>query len=207
MLLSRLLPFAAVALLAPGCPNPSICAAPVAVWGDAQKPARLEIVTRNTDGTYAELTAENQPVELTFPIQGGHVLFVGARIFNLGACGDSLAASLKNPLTGEILATEKRSVDFVHGGADGGTPDLSDTSNVANVPACPDASARDVVETDWVLEVSVTDKQQRTATASRHVRPACHQTDPDARAQCVCECQANYVFGRCGRTDGGADGG
>jgi hypothetical protein len=207
LLLTRALTVVGLGLLCAACPGPLPCAAPVAVWGDAQKAPELSILARNEDGTTAELTQEGQPVELTFPIQGGHVLFIGARIRNLGACGNELSASLRNPTTGDILATEKRSVDFVQGGPDGGTPDLSDTSSLANVPACPDTTARDVADTDWLLEVKVTDKQQRTATASRHVVPRCQQRDPDARAQCLCECRANYVFGRCGHSDGGADGG
>lgn len=194
-------------LLCAACPGPLPCAAPVSVWGDASKPPDLAILARNEDGTFVELAGDGQPVALTFPIQGGHVLFIGARIRNLGACGNELSASLRNPTTNDIYATEKRSVDFVLGGSDGGTPDLSDTSSVANVPACPDSTGRDVADTDWLLEVKVTDKQHRSALASRHVTPRCNQSDPDARAQCLCECRANYVFGKCGRADGGADGG
>ena len=191
-----------------GCPGPGPCKAPVAVWGDAQKAPTLAILTRSLDGTYSELTADATPIDLTFPIQGGHVLFVGARIQNLGACGDTLTANLRNPTSGEILAVESRSVDFTVAADGGGTADLSDTSNVANVPACPDASARDVLDTDWVLEVTVVDKQKRTATATRPVRPACRQSDPFARELCACECRADYFFGKCGRNDAGsADGG
>ena len=166
------------------------------------------MLVRNLDGTFVEVKNDATLVDLIFPIQGGHVIFVGARIRNLGACGDTLSATLRNPTTGEIFAFENRSVDFTVGDSDGGTPDLSDTSSLANVPACPDNSARDVADTDWVLEVTVTDKQKRVATATRHVQPACRQADANARALCACECRAEYFLGKCGRADGGnLDGG
>jgi hypothetical protein len=203
--------FAALAVLCPlltACPGPRTCTSPVDVWGDASLAPELAILVRNLDGTFAELTGDGMPIDLTFPIQGGHVLFVGARIKNLGACSDALSATLRDPMTQQILAFENRSVDFPLAASGGGTPELTDVSSLANVPACPDTAARDVVDTDWVLEVAVTDKQKRVARSSKTVRPRCSQPDPAARAMCECECRGDYFLGKCGRMDAGiTDGG
>jgi hypothetical protein len=190
------------------CPGPRTCKAPVDTWGAPGAAPSLTILSRALDGTYAAV-GEGGPVDLTFPVQGGHVLFIGARILGLGACGDELSATLKNPATSEILAFETRSVDFTVGDSTlGGTPDLSDTASVANVPACPDIAARDVLDTEWVLEVMVTDKQKKVASASKKVLPRCRQVDAAERAACECECRGDYYLGKCGQPqDGGTDGG
>src|SRR5579871_4826783 len=171
----------ALALCA-GCPPPpSNCP----FWGTKGAPASIEIGMW-LDGGFSELTQDGMPVDLTFPVQGGHVLFVGARIHDMPGCRQTIAAEVYVP-GGSLYAFEERRVDFTVPDEDGGLPDLSDTSNVANVPMCPDYGTRDVVNQDWVLTVTVSDDAGYSATAQRHVTPVCRQTDPTALTLCQCE--------------------
>ena len=162
---------------------------------------------RLDDGTFGELTQDGMPIDLTFPVQGGHVLFVGARIHDMPECRQTLAATVVDD-AGVLYATELRRVDFPVADSDGGLPDLSDPANAANVPMCPDFGSRDVVNQDWILEVTVSDDAGYAASRTRHVTPVCRQSDPTALALCRCECSANYFLGKCGRAaDAGADAG
>ena len=168
---------------------------------------------RLSDGGFGELTQDGMPVDLTFPTQGGHVLFVGARVHDMPECNQLLSATVSDPQTGALYSTEERVVDFPVADDSGGIPDLSDTASVANVPMCPDYGTRDVLNQDWVLQVSVADDAGYSANALRHVTPVCRQTDPAALANCQCECAANYFLGKCvpgrdaGPGDAGTDGG
>lgn len=200
----------AVAALCAACPAPPPArCSDVEVWGDPAATPQVRIGMRGSGGTFEELTGDGDPVDLIFPLQGGFVLFVGARIQNMNVCRNELSSTLRDPATGIIHAFEKRIVDFPIPADDWGQPDLRDPANVANVPVCPDYTNRDVVDTDWKLEVKVRDLDGREAFASRLVRPACRQSDPGQRARCACECSANYYFGKCGGPDGGTllDGG
>jgi hypothetical protein len=182
-------------------------------WGTQGALPFIEIGMRLADGGFGELTQDGLPVDLTFPTQGGHVLFVGARIHDMPKCNDVLSATVSNPQTGAQYATEEREVSFKVADGTGGIPDLSDTAYVANVPMCPDYGARDVLNQDWVLQVVVADDAGDAPTKLRHVTPVCRQSDPAALAQCQCECAANYFLGKCapgrdaGSSDGGTDGG
>jgi hypothetical protein len=156
------------------------------------------MVARTLDGDAEPLEADGAAVDLTFPVQGGHVLFLGARVKNLLACRAELGAKVLDPNTGHIAAEEKRQVAFsVPAGGGWGMSDISDTAELANVPACPNFLDRDLVDTRWKVELSVIDEDGRKATVSRELVPVCRQTDPYARALCRCECRAGYSFGRC----------
>lgn len=148
--------------------------------------------------------ADGDPVDLRFPVQGGHVLYVAARIHNLLPCRAELSASLVDPGTGQVATEERRQVDFGLDGGGGGISDLSDPANVANVPVCPDLFDRDFVDAPWNLVVSVKDLEGRVATATRRVIPSCRQAGSYSRAACRCECSAHYVFGKCSVLDGGS---
>lgn len=194
------------ALAAAGCRMDCGPRCPVEFWGSRDAGSEVVIGMRTDDGTFEEVVAAGDPVDLTFPVQGGHVLFVAARVRNLAACRSELRARLREPDGGPIAAEEKRVIDFGTSAPQGfGEADVSDTANVANVPACPNWHTRDIVDADWLLEVTVRDRDGRTATTTRRVRPVCRQSDASARDLCVCECRANYFFGKC--PGGGRDGG
>jgi len=197
-----------VMLGAAACPGPT---KPCPFWGVRGGTPSLEIGMRLDGGTFGELTQDGQPAELTFPVQGGHVLFVGARIHDMPGCRQTLSADVFDA-SGTLYSTEVRQVDFTVADDGGAITDLSDTSSVANVPMCPDYGDRDVVNQDWVLRVTVSDDAGFTATASRHVTPVCRQTSAAALALCQCECAAHYMLGKCANlpdagTDAGTDGG
>lgn len=160
---------------------------------------------RQDDGTFVPVN-DGDAVDLEFPVQGGHVLYVGAQILNMGGLHDDLLARLRDPTTNVILAEDRRRVDFVFDAGGSGQTDLSDPANVANVPACPDFEPRPVLGTTWVLEVTVTDSRDAGGTVRHPVTPVCRQLDAGPLALCECECAANFYLGKCG-ADGGVDGG
>jgi hypothetical protein len=166
-------------------------------WCNPSVPAQVELGMRVAD-SFSPVAADGQPVDLEFPVQGGHVLFVAARIQNLDGCAAELSSRLIDPASGEVLAQEKRSVDFTVKDGMGGISQLSETANTANVPACPAFGPRDVVGAAWHLEVKVKDRSGKEATAQRLVVPSCRQADAKARAACICECSKNYYLGKCG---------
>lgn len=200
-----------VALLVPlvaGCPSPQPC-----FFGDEGAPPEMDVGMRGTRGVFIDVN-DGDPVDLTFPVQGGHVLFVAARLRNMNGCRVDFSARLVDPDTGELGSEEeRRQIDFTVDGGNGVIPDLSDTANTANVPVCPNTfGSKDRVDVPWNLEVVARDEQGREARAVRRVVPMCRQPGPYSRAACVCECKAGYYLGKCslsgdGGVDGGADGG
>jgi hypothetical protein len=193
---------ALVALCA--CPEPQTkCKR--GVWGSADEPPELDIGMRGLRGAFIEVQ-DGDEVDLEFPVQGGHVFFVGARLRNMAACDVDIVARVKNPTNGQQYSYEARPILFATDGGTGVISDLEEPANAANIPMCPNYTDRDLVGQEWDLEVTATDIDGRTATATRRVRPACRQPGPNARAECLCECQAHYYFGKCG-LDGGFDAG
>jgi hypothetical protein len=195
----RVLALGAVLLLA-ACPSPSSDCEPL--WGATDAAPELDIGMLGPGGTFVEVSDEDL-VDLEIPPQGGVVLFVGARVRNLCGKRAELRADLRFPDGGQVLAYEVRSVSFIVDGGQGLLTDLSDPANVANVPVCPNITTRDVENQEWLLEVSVKDSRDAKATATRRVRPQCRQTNPADRALCSCDCEANYVFGKCAPDAGG----
>ena len=174
--------------------------------GTRSEPAQLDIGMRGLRGTFVEVK-DGDPVDLEFPVQGGHVLFAGAQLRNMDPCRVELTGRLRHPATGEVVTEEKRNLDFTVDGGNGVLADMVDTANVSNIPVCPNFHDRDFVDTEWVLEVEAKDRAGRLASTQRRVIPSCRQSGPHARAACQCECRANYFFGRCtpdaGRPAGG----
>lgn len=159
--------------------------------------------------------AERDPVSLTRPIQGGHVLFIGAKVRNLSDKGASVLGELRRskapdgtPLSepGGVLYSDERSVS-VELLADGWKQVTASPDDLANIPGCPNLLDVDIVDNPLFLVVRYTDGKGRTATATRTVTPRCLDADGTARRSCICECQARYTVDRClGLTspDGGA---
>jgi hypothetical protein len=148
---------------------------------------------------------DGDPLPLETPPQGGHVSFVAALVRNVDPCNVKLSAKLRSPRSGAVQAEEARSVsfDFGLGGGDGGdagawgAADLSDIANAANIPACPVYGPETLVDEPFTLVVTITDRDGRSTSVTRSVVPSCLQTDPAERADCRCECSADYTLGRC----------
>ena len=193
-----------VAPCAAGCHSP-----PPECWGDCSLPGILIVGMRDDSGNFVEVH-DGDAVDLTLPVQGGHVLFVAARVQNMEKRGVTLVGRLRDPVSLSVMAQDQRQIDFVDPAPNGfGQPDLADTSQVANITVCPDYLTRDVVAQDWILDVSVSDSRRVAVEVSHHVIPSCRQTDAAGLASCQCECLGCYFLGKCGGASAlvGCDGG
>jgi hypothetical protein len=145
---------------------------------------------------------DGDPVELWRAPQGGHVLVVGARIRGLGGETISLRVRVRDPESNRILAEEKRTVvtELVPD-EPGWRQTLRQTNSQAtHVPVCPNYGARDIVSQTQRVEVHVTELYapvETTGQTELTLVPSCMQNEPSHLAQCVCECTADYVLGRC----------
>ena len=188
---TRLFLYALRVTLALGCSTPAEeSAAPSGPCplGDASSTAKTEmtIVARTPDGRLAPL-AEGDALSLIEPPQGGQVVFVGVRAKNLDGCGVLVTASLRDATSGRLIGIESRPIDLVKA-ADGfgETPSPGDITTFANVPVCPNRDAvRALSGLPYQLDVSLRDREGRTAQASISVVPTCSE-----QVLCPCECGA-----------------
>jgi hypothetical protein len=181
----------------------------VPFWGDPLGTPTIEIGQLGEARDFVELK-DGDPVDLRFPTQGGHVLYIAARVHNMSGCRTTVRATLKDPTGANTPTYEGRVLDFLFADGDGGIPDMRDTANLANVPVCPNYGKRDYVDQEYELEVTVSDLVDaggRKATVTRRVRPVCRQTGPNSLAACRCDCQADFFPGKCSGDGGTSDGG
>ncbi len=202
-------PAFALALTAWACCAAGCQGGPRECWGDCAKPGVVVLGMRDEQGKFVEVN-DGDAVDLVLPIQGGRILFTAARITNFEKQGVVLLGEVRNPDTGALVAQEQRKLDFpVAAGGGYGEPDLSQSSNAANVAVCPNYLSRDIVGQPWQLDVTVTDSRQQPVKVSRRVVPACRHPDPTIRAGCLCECLGCFDLGKCtsGAQPVGCDGG
>jgi hypothetical protein len=181
-----------------GCPDPVKPRCPAGFVGDSSKPVEVEMLV--TDGTSMMLSpvADGADIPMERPPQGGYVMYIGARAKNVDACGIEVAGRLIDPDTNMQLGFDARNTDMVKTADGWATVDPKDNSNESNVNACPDYFPKDRVNTEYILEMKVTDREKRTATVSHRVRLVCDPLlDPILAATCQCECSANYMLGQC----------
>lgn len=174
----------------------------------------LEVVPTRFTGASLVAVASGDPVELVRPIQGGHVLFIGALVRGAVGSRGTIRGELRRgesatgePLAapGAILVFEERSTKLVELAASLAAPSpepgwqqvRADIGDVANIPACPNFLPVELPEHKLYVQVVYTDEKGNTGTASRLVMPRCTQTDPSARSLCLCECHASYTIDRC----------
>jgi hypothetical protein len=96
-----------------------------------------------------------------------------------------LQGRLVDPASGAVLGEDTRIVDLA-AGADGwaAPPEGAPIGSFSNVPVCPNPSApREIDGASWLLEVTVTDQEQRTGSLSTTVTPVCADT------LCSAECR------------------
>lgn len=182
-----------------GKPSGTPGAAPAALW-----PGVLM-----GDALFALRDGDTVPQER--PVQGGHVLFVGAFLQNVRGCG-ALRGELRRlgdggavDPPGPLIAADERTTELTATPA--GTPPpgvgwgATDPAlfAAANVPACPNVQPFDLVDQPLVLRMTYTEPGESSpaASASLRVVPRCTQRDADRRARCQCECQASYSPERC----------
>jgi hypothetical protein len=149
-------------------------------------------------GAFVELR-DGDPLPLVTPPQGGHVSFVAARARNVDPCRVRIAATLRSPRSARIISEEARDVSLTPLPTGWAEPNLADISSVANVPMCPDYHEESIVDTEYALEVRLTDRRGAAlfGTVTRTLVPRCLEDDAYLAALCRCECRANYTLGSC----------
>jgi hypothetical protein len=194
-----------LALSIAGCGPPAPkCQAPFI--GDPKLPPQAVMIW--TDGVshqYADVAA-NQPIPLEPPPQGGYVMYVGARILNMGACVE-FKGILRDSISQNEVGMDSRT-STLHKHDDGwGWPDSSTNATVSNVNGCYDLTSKDVNGQPYSLEMTVTDKFDiaRQVQLTQSIVPTCMLADPAVQADCICSCAANYYLGKCGMDAGGRD--
>jgi len=157
---------------------------------------------------------DGDSVELTRPLQGGHVLFIGAYVRGASGSAGTIRGELRRgesdtgqPLLapGAIIVYEERSTTLAELDAGVTPPSASpgwqqvraDVSDLANIPACPNFLPVEIPDRTLYLQVVYTDSKGNTGTVAKKVVPRCAQTDPVERNTCLCECHANYTIDRC----------
>jgi hypothetical protein len=161
--------------------------------GDEGQPVAMTLVARDADGNLIELQ-EGGDVSMILPPQGGRVIFVGAVATNLDACAVQLSGVLRDTTSGQIRIDE-RTTNLKPDGSGWGGPVAGDISTFSNIPLCPNQWATTAVfDNPFELTVSVTDKGGRTASAMVHVVPRCNELAH--QAECLCQCQEDYMLGQ-----------
>ncbi len=167
-------------------------------------PLELTLTAGNLTGEGGPMKwlVDGDTVRLFNAPQGGHVLHIGARIEGLRTKHAEIRAQLRHPDTKAIDAEEARTINVVEvsPGVFESTP--GSVSDVAHIPVCPDYGNRDIVDQEWLLEVSVKEVPGGTGTGKTGVKvtPVCSHADATIQALCLCECAADYVLGKCGVT-------
>jgi hypothetical protein len=164
--------------------------------GDPNQPPQVTMIY--TDGISQELSdvTPNQAIPLEPPPQGGYVMYLAARIRNMDACVE-FRGSLNDPDNGNQVGFDARGSTVVQRGDGWGWPDPTSNSNLSNVNGCPDYSPKDVQGQRYTLQMTVTDREGRTAQVEQPIMPACTLADSTTQADCICICSANYVLGKC----------
>lgn len=173
--------------------------------GVAGAPPELQVVMLQAGGGGYEVAADGGVAPLLMPPQGGKLIAPAVLARNVDGCGLQISAALRDPCDGKLVGLEQRPIDLR--ARDDGWAEPKDPvqlSNYSNLSVCPRANGmRDVNGAPYTLEVSVTDRDGRTAATSLTVVPTC--AEADYLAQCECECGAGYVLGQSceGRPDAG----
>jgi hypothetical protein len=149
-------------------------------------------------GEFVELH-DGDALPLVAPPQGGHVSFVAARATNVDPCRVQITATLRSPRSMRIITEESRTIALRPLPTGWAEPNLTDISSVANVPMCPDYHDESIVDTDYTLDVRLSDGRGSALSgmALRAVVPRCLEEFTYLNALCRCECRANYTLGSC----------
>lgn len=191
MLLSRALVAAIVTVVAAGagCSDDAPTSCPI---GDRTRAIEIMPVHWLAGGGVVELD-NGGDVDLVRPIQGGKVVYVGVRARNVDGCNLMLTAALRDLASQQVIALEQRPVKLVDRGDGWGLPE-SMFDHLANVPACPTASASvDVDGAIWRLELRLEEPGGRMTETSLNVVPQCRLAEEGE--ECRCECDSDYELG------------
>lgn len=184
---------AALGLAAAGCGPTSPCGLPNV--GDPGAEPELEVFSIGASGEVVEL-ADGASIDIVIPPQGGRVVFAGARVNNMEACGVTLAGVLRDPVSNQIRL-DTRTINLEPQPEGTGGSDPGDISTFSNIPVCSNQWAdQDVFDQTFALEVSVTSADGlHVVSRTTQVVPRCDPAD----VGCECLCKQGYVLGEtCG---------
>ena len=165
--------------------------------GDPSLPVEAVLVyTDGVSGMLADVTAGDE-VPLARPPQGGQVSYVGARVRNINRCSVQFRARYRDPGTKVELGFDGRNADLVVDADGWGRPDVTQLSDLANVPLCPDNDpVRDNQGSRRCSKSWSSDQHGHSATVSAMVVPTCTASDATMQALCDCECNHSPAGGR-----------
>lgn len=146
------------------------------------------------------LLSDGDPITVRFASQGGYAMFVGARASGLAPGTARVASELVNPEDGQALVSDARAIEVVES-ADGSgdiEPDFQSSSNFSHLVPCPNYGTRSVNGVEWILNLKMSDPEveARSGSVSVRVIPTCAQGS--RYLKCLCECEPNYYFAKCG---------
>jgi hypothetical protein len=159
-------------------------------FGDPDQPVEIEPALL-VPGAKIIALHDGDAADLIRPQQGGHCLFVAARVKNICKDHASLSAKVLDPEGALVSGPDGKSpVVWVETGG-WLEPEADNGADMPNVCACP-ARIEPVEDHDMIVEVTVTDDvSRRAATAKVRVVPACRQTVAECKTLCDCECGPN----------------
>lgn len=177
----------------------------LAFLGDKSQPPQIELIYSAADGTSAKVI-DGAAVPMLLPLQGGRVIYAGARVTNIDPCNAMLTGSIRDQGNNQ-LRLDARSINFTPASDGWGETAAGALSSFANIPTCPNEwSTTSLFEGTYTLEVKVRDRDGRTVTGTANIKPSCG--DPATDSECRCICKKGYVLGEaCGAGGGGAGGG
>jgi hypothetical protein len=190
-----LIGFAIAATTVVACPSPETNSPPsckAAFIGTKGAAPQIQLVYADSNGD-SQPVMEGGAVPMLLPLQGGRVIYAGARVLNMDPCAAFLSASIRDPSNNEVRL-DARTINFTLASDGWGEVAAGDLSSFGNIPACPNEwSAASLYEGTYLLDVSVKDREDVTVEAKMHVQPGC--AEPSEAAECRCICKAGYKLG------------
>lgn len=169
---------------APACQLPFL--------GDKTKPVELQLTARDSLGKSTVLR-DGSDLSILFPPQGGRVIFLGVRAKNLDPCTVRLNGAIRDLSTRQVRI-DNRTINLVPHADGFGTSVDSDISTFSNVPVCPNQwASADIFDRPYQIEVTVVDKDGRSATQKLTITPRCNESGRED--ECHCICKGGYILG------------
>jgi hypothetical protein len=175
--LLRALPLLCLAACHGGAAPAGTC--PSFIAGDLAQPVSLQPF----NSLSGAVINDGDTVPLTRPQQGGYVIFVGARVRNLRACGLTASAELIDRTTGTAATDlDRRQGDFTEAVAGYFQSPVGDGE--PNIPACPNNLGETIAGKEATLHITVTDAEGRSGVVERRVTPTCSAGDSTCASLC-----------------------
>lgn len=161
---------------------------------EVEPPLELQVV-RWVEPGGLEPVPPGGEVPLALAPQGGHFVFVAARVRGLSSDRVRMNATLRDEATDTAISAAVARPAMAQAGDGWWDPEHETFTTLDMVQVCPrgvglDLDGRGVVLAVTVVEIST----GREGTIEQVIRPVCAGDDA---AFCTCECAAGYVPGGC----------